>query len=59
MGLFADIYSDCDMICDTRRNDHFYIITLFIDKHIKMIMVWFLQGCENKDVSFKSVEYDA
>ncbi len=41
------------MICDSRRNDHFYVIILFfIDKHIELIMVWFLQGCVlNKDAS--------
>ncbi len=45
-------YCHGDMICDTKRNDLFYIITLFfIGKHIKMIMVWFLQGISTKDVS--------
>ncbi len=40
------------MICDSRRNDHFYIIILFvIDKHNKMIVVWFLQeSVPNKDI---------
>ncbi len=40
------------MICETRRNGHFYIIILFfIDEHIKMITVWFLKVClPNKDV---------
>ncbi len=45
-------HCDCDMICHTGRNDHFYIIILFFtDKHINMIMVWFLQrSAPNKDV---------
>ncbi len=32
------------MICNTRRNDDFYIIIIlfFIDKYIKKTMVWFL-----------------
>ena len=40
------------MICDIRGYDNVYItILIFIEKHIKMIMVWFLQGSvPNKDV---------
>ncbi len=39
-------YCDCDMICDIGGKDDFYIIILiFIEKHMKMILVWFLQEC--------------
>ncbi len=51
---YLDRYCDCDMICDIRGNDNFYIIVLiFIEKHVKMIIVWFLKGSvPNKDVLF-------
>ncbi len=31
---------------------------IFIQKHVKMIMLWFLQGSVANKVFFKSVEYD-
>ncbi len=50
---YLDWYCNCDMIydviCEVIGNDHFYSVILnFIEKHVTVIMVLFLQ--ENKDV---------
>lgn len=37
---YFDGYCNCDMICDIRGNDNFYIFIIhFFAKHVKMIMV--------------------
>ena len=57
---YFDWYRNYDLMCNIRGNDLFYIIILiFIEKHIKMIMVWFFAGiCTKQRCFLKSVEYD-
>ncbi len=51
-------YCTCDMICNTRRNDHFYItVPFFIDKHINWndYVVIFAGTCTKPRCFLKSV----
>ncbi len=49
---YFDWYCDFDMICSFRVNNKFHdVILIFLEKHVEIIKVWFLQGSvPNKDV---------